>query len=326
MTNKSIAESVGNTPLLLLSRLAPESMHKLYAKCEFMNPGGSVKDRIAFYMIEKAEKEGRLRPGQLLVEATGGNTGIGLALVARLKGYKLLCVMAEKVGSEKVKMMQILGAETLVLPGGKTIDDPTHFINQAKQIASDKNAFYVNQFNNPDNLEAHYKFTGPEIWKQTEGKIDLLFAGIGTGGTICGAGRFLKEMNPNLKLVLADPVGSLLAAWKNNESREAGSYIVEGIGNDFIPGIVDLDLIDDAVYVSDQESVRTSYELLNKEALFVGGSSGCIAAAALKYLQNCKDKALCAVAILPGSGRFYTNTFYNRDWLAAKGIDTSFIE
>lgn len=317
----SLADMVGNTPLVRLSKMGVPPKQSLFGKCEFMNPGGSVKDRIAFHMIEKAEATGLLQKGQLLVEATGGNTGIGLALAARLKGYRLLCVMTEKVGQEKLRMMQILGAETLVLPGGKSICDPDHFLNQARRIAEERDAWFVDQFNNRDNLEAHYKFTGPEIWEQCNGKIDALVAGIGTGGTLCGTGKFLKEKNPRLKLVLADPVGSHLAAWQKGKEAEAGSYLVEGIGGDYIPGIVDINLIDEAFYISDELSVKTTHALLAKEALFVGGSSGCIVAAALEFLKNSKQQeALSVVAILPSSGKLYTKTIFDSEWLGTKSI------
>lgn len=316
----SVSQTVGNTPLLELANLKTSKNHRLLAKCEFMNPGGSVKDRIAFHMLAQAEKTGKLKPGQLIVEATGGNTGIGLALAACTKGYEVLCVMTEKVGIEKVQMMQILGATTMVVPGGKPISDPSHFLNQARKIAEERNGWFVDQFNNPDNLEAHYLSTGPEIWEQTEGKVDVLIAGIGTGGTICGAGKFLKEQKPGVKVVLADPVGSLLAGWQKTEEAEAGSYLVEGIGGDYIPGIVDMSIIDDSVYVSDQLSIKTTYDLLHKEALFVGGSAGCIVAAALKYLEPRADQELNVVAILPSTGRYYTRTVFDRDWLQSKAI------
>lgn len=317
----SIAGAVGNTPLIRLSRLhrtERAARQTLLAKCEFMNPGGSVKDRIAFHMVERAEAEGRLRPGQLIVEATGGNTGIGLAMAARLKGYRLLCVMTEKVGEEKVRTMQLFGAEVLVLPGGKPITDPDHFINQAKRITEERGGWYVGQFDNQDNLDAHYKTTGPEIWEQTGGKVDVLVAGIGTGGTLLGAGRYLRERKPSVKLVLADPAGSLLSDWVECETPTAGAYVVEGIGGDFVPGIVQLDEINRAFKIPDNISVQTTYELLRSESLFVGGSSGCITAAALRYCEEAEESGLTVVCILPSSGRLYTRTIFNPDWIAQK--------
>ena len=314
----SISEAVGNTPLVRLDRINPDKQHNLLAKCEFMNPGGSVKDRIAFYMVEQAEREGQLKPGQLIVEATGGNTGIGLALAAKLTGHKLVTVMTEKVGKEKVHMMQVLGAETIVVPGGKLIDDPEHFINQGRRIAKERDAWYVDQFENKHNLDAHYKFTGPEIWKQTDGTVDVLVAGIGTGGTLCGAGRYLKEMKSSIKLVLADPIGSMLADWHNRTEPHPASYLVEGIGGDFIAGNVDMSLIDSAIYVDDKTSIETAHQLLEKEAIFGGSSSGCVLAAAMKFGERNKDQALTIVAVLPDTGRLYMDTIFNDVWLASR--------
>ncbi len=319
ITNDSIAGSIGNTPLVRLARLERSKRYNLLAKCEFMNPGGSVKDRIALHMVECAEADGRLKPGQLMVEATGGNTGIGLALVARLKGYRLLCVMTEKVGKEKVRTMELLGAEVLVVPGGKSIDDPEHFINKAKSIAREQEGWFVGQFENQDNPDAHYSFTGPEIWQQSEGKVDALVAGIGTGGTLLGAGSYLREEKPSVKLVLADPRGSKLAGWQEGIELEGHSYLVEGIGSDFIPQIVDLTKIDRAIQVDDVTSIRMTHELLRKESLFVSGSAGCAVAAAIKYCDELAEGAT-VVIVLPGSGRLYMNTIFNPEWLAEKGI------
>lgn len=311
----SIADAVGGTPLIRLNRMHQRPNQRILAKCEFLNPGGSVKDRIAFYMVEKAEADGRLKPGGLIVEATGGNTGIGLALAATLRGYKLLCVMSEKVGKEKVRMMQILGAEVVVLPAGKSITDPEHPINKAKAIAEERGGWYVGQFDNADNLEAHYKSTGPEIWQQTGGKVDVLVAGIGTGGTLFGAGKYLKDRNPNVKLVLADPQGSLLADWQAGSDPTPGPYVIEGIGGDSLPGIVDLSRVDRSIKVSDEDSIRTAHDLVRKEALFVGGSSGCIVAAAMRYCDDFPDQDLTVVVILPSTGRLYTQTIFDDDWL-----------
>lgn len=314
----SIAEAVGWTPMVRLNRLGRGGNHTLLAKCEFMNPGGSVKDRIAFLMVERALEQGKLKPGQLIVEATGGNTGIGLAMAARLKGHELLCVMTEKVGKEKVQMMSLFGAEVLVVPGGKTREDPLHFINQARRIAEERNGWFVDQFDNRDNLDAHYLHTGPEIWEQTEGRVDVLVAGIGTGGTLFGAGKYLREKNPAVRLVLADPEGSMLSDWQAGTEPHSGSYLVEGIGNDFLPGLVDLGQVDRSIQVSDAESIATAKLLIEKEAILASGSAGCIVAAALRYCDESPESPLTVVAVLPGTGRFYLSTIFDDTWLSSK--------
>lgn len=315
---ESIAEAVGNTPMIRLSRMAPESPHILLAKCEFLNPGGSVKDRIAFYMLEQAKLEGSLHPGQTIVEATGGNTGIGLALAAKFGGHKLITVMTEKVGKEKVHMMRVLGAETIVVPGGKLIDDPEHFINQARKLAHEQNAWFVDQFENHHNLDAHYKFTGPEIWQQTGGTVDVLVAGIGTGGTLCGAGKYLKEQKSSVKLLLADPAGSMLADWQQGSEPHPAPYLVEGIGGDFMPGNVDMPMIDYSIHVSDRRAIDVAHQLLEKEAMFVGSSSGCVVAAALQFCEQQKESALTVVAVLPDTGRLYMDTIFDEAWLSSR--------
>jgi cystathionine beta-synthase len=322
----SISSVVGNTPLVRMSRIVPDLKHNLLAKCEFLNPGGSVKDRIAFRMVEAAEKDGRLKPGQSMVEGTGGNTGIGLALAAKLTGHKLTCVMTEKVNRDKQNLMRKLGAEVMVVPGGKSIDDPAHFINQARARATQTGAWFVDQFANQDNLTTHYETTGPEIWQQTGGNVDVLVAGVGTGGTLCGAGRFLKEQKPSIKLVLADPAGSTLLEVHKKIVGNPAPYIVEGIGGDFIPAIVDMDLIDHIIRIDDERSIAMTQQLLEKEAMFVGGSSGCIVAAALQYCRDANAAAdgnrnaevLNVVAILPSSGNLYLSTIFDNQWMQAR--------
>lgn len=315
----SMAQVVGNTPIIRLSRFGRGLQHNLLGKCEFLNPGGSVKDRIAFHMVAKAEASGKLKPGSVIVEATAGNTGIGLALVAMLKGYKLIVVMSQKVSKDKVKMLESLHAEVVITPSGKTSDDPEHFMNQAKAIAAEHNGWLADQFNNPSNVEAHYETTGPEIWEQTAGAVDVLVAGVGTGGTLSGTGRYLKEKNPDLKIVLADPVGSLLSDFVNGEKKsQSGSYVVEGIGQDFVPGNFDLSLVDACFQVSDEQSIRTAEQLLQTEAMFVGSSSGCIANAALRYCEQLPGKGKNVVVILPDGGRGYMSTIYDTTWLEQK--------
>lgn len=313
-----LADLVGNTPLVRLRRLAPGLKHNLLGKCEFLNPGGSVKDRIAFHMVAAAEKAGILKPGGTIVEATAGNTGIGLALAAALGGYKLITVMSEKVSKDKVKMLEALGAEVVIVPAGKAISDPEHFMNRARALAESSGGWLADQFNNASNVEAHYQSTGPEIWKQTDGGVDVLVVGVGTGGTLTGAGRYLKERKPSLKIVLADPAGSMLAGLVRGEKSASASYIVEGIGQDFVPGNFDMSLVDDVVQVSDAESVRMAKLTLQKEAMFVGSSSGCILSAALTYGESMADERRNIVAILPDGGRGYISTIYDDDWLKTK--------
>ena len=315
----SLADLVGNTPIVQLSRIDRNCRHNILAKCEFLNPGGSVKDRIAFHMVRKAEESGQLLAGGTIVEATAGNTGIGLALAAALRGYKLVTVMSEKVSKDKVRMLEALGAQAVIVPAGKPISDPDHFMNRARDIAKSTGGWLADQFNNSSNVEAHYQTTGPEIWRQTDGAVDVLVVGVGTGGTLTGAGRYLKERKPSLQIVLADPVGSMLADLvRGQKTSTSSSYLVEGIGQDFVPGNFDMSLVDDVVQVSDSESVDTAKELLQKEAMFVGSSSGCILFAALKYAQKQPGDGKNIVAVLPDGGRGYLSTIYDRDWLKTK--------
>ncbi len=319
----SIADLIGNTPMVRLKRFGRsfESKGELVAKCEFLNPGGSVKDRIAFHMVKKAEEKGLLKPGGTIVEATAGNTGIGLALAAALGGYKLIAVMSQKVSTDKVRMLESLGAEAIVVPSGTTRDHPEHFMNKAKSLAQEDGAWLCDQFFNEFNIEAHYQSTGPEIWKQTEGQVDAIVAGVGTGGTITGAGRYLKEKKPSLKVILADPKGSMLKALVEGKEPDSSSYLVEGIGQDFVPGNFDIDLVDKVIEVDDRSSIEAAKELWQTEAMFVGSSAGCIIHAARQYLLELepeKEGRTMVVPILPDNGRSYMSTIYNPDWLAEK--------
>jgi cystathionine beta-synthase len=241
-------------------------------------------------------------------------------MVAALKGYRLIVVLTSKVGQEKVQLLKTLGADVRVVPGGKLYQDPEHFISQAREIAKAEGACLIDQFNNTSNVKAHYEGTGPEIWTQTGGEIDALVAGVGTGGTITGIGRFIRERRPAVKLVLADPVGSLLTSFTKGTSATGAPYLVEGIGSDFIPGNLDISLISTAIAIPDQESIRVAHKLLKQESLFVGSSSGCIVAAALRYCEALEGEGKTVVAILPDGGRGYMSTIYNEAWLAEKGV------
>lgn len=324
MTDTAIANSleelIGNTPIIRLSRFCQSEnlKHTILGKCEFLNPGGSVKDRIAFHMVRKAEETGRLKPGGTIIEATAGNTGIGLAQVAAVRGYKLITVMSEKVSKDKVNFLKALGAETVVLPGGKPISDPDNFMNRARKMAEETGAWLANQFYNETNAEAHYLSTGPEVWTQTGGEVDALVAGVGTGGTLSGTGRYLKEQKPEVQVVLADPIGSSLADLVQGRESKSGSYLVEGIGQDFIPGNFDISLVDDVVRVADTDAVAMSKKVLATEGLFLGSSSGCIIAAAVEYARRLSGDNKNIVAILPDGGRGYLSTIYNDEWLSLK--------
>lgn len=324
MTDKAIANSleelIGNTPIIRLSRFCQSEnlKHTILGKCEFLNPGGSVKDRIAFHMVRKAEETGKLKPGGTIIEATAGNTGIGLAQVAAVRGYKLITVMSEKVSKDKVNFLRALGAETVVLPGGKPISDPDNFMNRARKMAEDTGAWLANQFYNETNAEAHYQSTGPEVWTQTGGEVDALVAGVGTGGTLSGTGRYLKEQKREVQVVLADPIGSSLADLVEGNESKSGSYLVEGIGQDFIPGNFDISLVDDVVRVADKDAVEMSKKVLATEGLFLGSSSGCIIAAAVEYARRLSGDNKNIVAILPDGGRGYLSTIYNEEWLSLK--------
>lgn len=319
-TYNNIIDTIGNTPIVKLNRFS-SGLFNIYAKCEFLNPGGSIKDRIGPAMIVEAEKQGLLKPGYTIVEATAGNTGVGLAMYAIQKGYKMIAVVTDKASSDKVNLLKTLGATICTVPYTNSNEHPGHFIEHARKLAKTiPNSWFVDQFYNKTNLDVHYKTTGPEIWEQMQGKVDVFISGAGTGGTVCGAGRFLKEKNPRLKIILADPVGSIHAdlVWKNKNFL-ASNYLVEGIGGDFTPGNLDLSLIDGAIQIKDIESCMTCHELLHKEGIFAGASSGTTLAAALSYRSSTKiERSINIVIVLPDSGRNYMDTFYNANWCKNK--------
>lgn len=321
---ESVIDAIGNTPVVKLKRFAAPLKHNLWAKLEYLNPGGSVKDRIAKNMIEQAEKSGKLKPGGWIVEATAGNTGIGLAMVAALKGYKLICIVSQKVSKDKVRLLERLGAEIVISPQGKQMGDPDHFLNIAKRLTEERDAWFVDQFFNPDNAQVHYDVTGPEIWKQTDGEVDAIVAGAGTGGTLSGAGRYLKEQKPSVKVILADPVGSILADLYDQQKTTSSPYVVEGIGQDFHPGNFHKDVVDMAFRVNDEESIQAAYDLMKLEGLFGGSSSGCIAAAAVKYCNQLEGEGKNVLAILPDGGRGYMSTIYDDTWMHEKFPGKSF--
>ena len=314
----SILDLIGETPLLRLGKLAAGLDSTVLAKLEFLNPGGSVKDRVGLSMILDAEKRGILKPGSVIVEPTSGNTGAGLALAALLKGYKIIFTVPDKMSREKVDLLKAFGAKVVITPSNVPADHPASYVKVAQQIVKETaNAFMPNQYSNPANPAVHYRTTGPEIWEQTEGKVDILVAGMGTGGTISGSGRYLKERNPKVRVVGVDPEGSLLRGRFYHKKGKFRSYKTEGIGEDFMPSTLDFSVIDDVVMVSDKEAFITARRLAQEEGILAGGSSGAAVFAALRVARERPGKLI--VVILPDTGRNYLNKFYSDDWMTESG-------
>jgi len=315
----TILELIGETPLVRLNRVTRGIRTPVFAKAEFFNPGGSVKDRIGMPIIEKAERDGSLKPGGTIVEGTSGNTGIGLAIAAALKGYKCIFTMPDKMSQEKVRLLKAFGAEVIITPTAVAPDHPDSYTSMAKRIAHETpNAILANQFYNDANPQAHYETTGPEIWEQTDGRVTHFVYGAGTGGTLTGVARYLKEKNPKVQVIAGDPVGSILAEmWRTKgESKPEGvPYKVEGIGQDKIPGTLDMGLIDDFMTVSDKDAFSMARRLTREEGLFVGGSSGLIAHVALHAARRVDDPKACVVAVLPDTGERYLSKLYNDEWM-----------
>src|SRR5512139_1399257 len=326
-TYANILQTIGQTPLVRLTRVvAGSSAAAVFAKVEFFNPGGSVKDRIALSIIEDAEEQGALRPGGTIVEATSGNTGAGLALAAAVKGYKCVFVMPDKMSDEKVRYLRAFGARVIITPTAVTPDDPRSYYSVARRIVAETpNSILANQYHNPANPAAHYRTTGPEIWEQTAGQIDVWIAGMGTGGTITGTARYLKERNPNLKVVGIDIIGSLLYdTWKLGHMPNEPflkTYKIEGIGEDFIPSTLDLSLIDEVVQVNDRESFLMARRLVREEGIFSGGSSGSAVAGLLKsQIVRALQPDQMAVVLLPDSGDRYLSKLYDDNWMRENGF------
>ena len=301
--------------MVRLSRLHPPG--NLVAKLEQMNPGGSIKERIAVSMIDAAEREGLLKPGGTIIEPTSGNTGVGLAMVAAVRGYRVICTVPDKVSQEKQDLLKAYGAEVIVTPTNLTPDHPDSYYGVADRLESEiASAFRPDQYSNIANTQAHYRNTGPEIWRQTDGAIDILIAGVGTGGTITGAGRFLKEMKPSLQLVGVDPEGSIYTQGPDGDIHQ---YYVEGVGEDFYPEIIDLDLIDRWIEVTDAKSFAMTRRLAREEGVLVGGSCGMAAQAALQLAEETPEALV--VVILPDTGRGYLSKVFDDSWMTEKGFD-----
>ncbi len=319
---KNILETIGHTPIVELKNTFPHSKHNFFAKVEYFNPGGSIKDRVAVAMIEDAEKRGDLKPGGTIVEATSGNTGVGLALVGAVKGYKCIFIMPEKMSEEKRAILRAYGARVVITPAGVGPDHPMSHYSVAKKIAEmTPGAFLVNQFHNPDNPKRHYETTGPEIWEQMGGKVDVLVGGAGTGGTLSGCAKFLKEKNSQIKVICADPIGSILydLYYYKKVVDPPGSYSVEGVGEDMLPDNVHLNIYDGFVKVSDQEAFDLTRELVAKEGLLVGPSSGLALVGAWKMAENL-EKPSNIVVIFPDSGRAYLSKAFNDQWMVDNGL------
>lgn len=321
----SILDAIGNTPLVRLNKIARGVRPQLLAKVEFLNPGGSVKDRIGTAMIEAAEREGRLKPGGTIVEGTSGNTGVGLAIAAAIKGYKTIFVMPDKMSEEKIRLLRAFGARVVITPTAVEPDDPRSYYSVSRRLAEETpNAILAGQYWNPANPEAHYRSTGPELWRQTEGRISAFVAGMGTGGTISGTSRFLKEQNPAVRVVGVDPIGSLLHHYfYTRELGEAHGYKVEGVGEDFLPTTLDFDLIDEVVQVNDRESFTMTRRLVREEGLFCGGSCGLAVAGALKWLRGPGSHLTeedVVVVLLPDSGARYLSKIFDDSWMRENGF------
>lgn len=317
----SVLDLIGNTPMVRVNKL-DTGVCTLYLKLESQNPGGSIKDRIGQSMIAEAERQGLLKPGGTLIEATAGNTGLGLALVALQKGYKLKLVIPDKMSRDKVMHLQAMGVEVILTRSDVGKGHPEYYQDMAKRIAEDTpGAFFINQFGNPANTLAHETGTGPEIWEQMEHNIDAVVAGVGSGGTVTGIGRFLKNMNPDVDVVLADPKGSILADAVNTgtPAKEVGSWVVEGIGEDFIPDILDLSLVDKAYSIPDKEALTVVRELLLKEGILAGTSSGTLIAAALRYCRE-QTTPKKVVTLVCDTGNKYLSKAYNDYWMKDHGF------
>jgi cystathionine beta-synthase len=308
---------VGWTPLIRLNRVAAGIRTPVYAKAEFFNPGGSVKDRIGLAMIEEAEREGRLKPGGTIVEATSGNTGVGLALVAAVKGYRCIFTMPDKMSQEKSRLLRALGAEVIITPTAVPPDHPDNYIVKGRAIAASlPNAIFADQHFNPINPEVHYRTTGPEIWQQTNGRITHFVCSPGTGGTVSGAGRYLKEKNPAIRVVAGDPVGSIYTEYaRTHHKGEGHPYKVEGIGGDKIPTSLDFDVVDEWAYVSDRDSMLMARRLAKEEGLFVGGSTGLNMVTALNVARKVNNPEALVVTILCDTGERYLSKVYSDEWM-----------
>lgn len=316
MKYNNILDAVGRTPLVRLNRINQGLKPTIYVKVEYTNPGGSVKDRIAITMIDEAEKRGDLKPGGTIIEGTSGNTGMGLALVAAVRGYKVIFTTTDKQSKEKVDLLKALGAEVIVCPTSVKPEDPRSYYSIAKKLAAEiPNSYYPNQYDNADNPQTHYMTTGPEIWEDTEGKITHFVGGLGTGGTVSGVGRYLKEQNPEVKIIGVDPVGSLYYEFFHKGTvGKAHTYVVEGIGEDIFPSTMHFDVLDDCLQVTDRDCFVVTRRLARQEGIFSGGSAGAAIWGGLEVAKTLKEGDLMVI-LIPDTGRQYMSKVFNDEWM-----------
>jgi cystathionine beta-synthase len=321
--NQDILQSIGWTPMIRLNKIAESLVPNIFAKLEFLNPTGSVKDRMALFIIEDAERKGLLKPGGTIVENSSGNTGAALAMIAAVKGYKCIITMPDKMSDEKKNLMKAFGAEVVITPTDVPFDSPESYYSVARRIADETpNSYYPDQYNNPVNIESHYYSTGPEIWSQMDTNVDYLVGGIGTGGTMSGAGKYLKEKNPDIKIIAVDPEGSVFYDYfESGKIIEPHVYKVEGIGEDYLVKDVDFKLLDGIIQVDDKESFLMTRKLARKEGIFAGGSSGSAVWAAIQVAQDLKERKNIVV-ILPDSGSRYMSKVFDDEWMRANGFLT----
>lgn len=319
----TILDTIGHTPLVKLQHIIPNPLVTLLAKIEFLNPGGSIKDRIVLQIINEAEKKGLLKPGGTIVENTSGNTGAAVAMIAAIRGYKAILTMPDKVSKEKQNALKAYGAEIIITPTSASPDSPDHYVNKAIQLAKQiPNSFRVNQYDNLENPEAHYRTTAPEIWEQSHGQIDYFVASGSTGGTISGVGRFLKEKNPKIKVIMPDPIGSIYYHYfKTGKIPEGGNcnYLVEGIGEDHIAHALDFSVIDDVMPFNDREAFLTTRLLAQKEGILAGGSSGANVWASLEIAKKA-TKPITIVTIIPDGGIKYLSKIFDDDWMRKNNL------
>ncbi len=320
ITSQDILSLIGHTPLTALRHIGKETGHNIFAKLEFLNPTGSIKDRMALYIVEDAERAGLIHPGDLLVDNSSGNTAISVALIGAYKGYRTLFSVPDKTSNEKIDLIRALGAEVVICPTDVPHDHPQSYYQTARRLAKERPGFLINQYHNPKNIDCYFATAGPEIWEQTGGKVDAFVAGIGTGGTLSGIARYLKSRNPQIQVVAVDPVGSVFHDLiRCNRLQKPGRYYVEGIGSDVACDALDTSVIDEIIQTNDEEAFLMARRLVREEALIVGGSSGAAVAGLLKWVSG-KTEPMNIVTVLPDTGMRYLSKFLSDDWMRKTGF------